>query len=70
MANKNSSGGVDQVPRYVGSRLSRHDFPKDFVFGAATSAYQVEGGYAKGGRSLSNWDAFGLQKPGLSTYLL
>ncbi|KAI3443429.1 hypothetical protein Pfo_000094 [Paulownia fortunei] len=64
MANNRCSTNPDQVPKYIGSRLTRHDFPKDFVFGAATSAYQVEGGYAQGRRSLSNWDAFGLQRPG------
>ncbi|KAL8539432.1 hypothetical protein ACS0TY_001158 [Phlomoides rotata] len=46
------------------SSLTRHDFPKDFLFGAATSNYQVEGAYKQDGRSLSNWDAFVLQRPG------
>ncbi|KAL3624883.1 hypothetical protein CASFOL_031551 [Castilleja foliolosa] len=48
----------------VGSQLSRHDFPPDFVWGGATSAYQVEGGYTQGGRTLSNWDVWSLQRPG------
>ncbi|KAI3443432.1 hypothetical protein Pfo_000097 [Paulownia fortunei] len=64
MANKQNISAGDLVPKYVGSRLTRHDFPKDFVFGGATSAYQVEGGFSQGGRSLSNWDVFGLQRPG------
>ncbi|KAL0346882.1 UNVERIFIED_CONTAM: 2-oxoglutarate dehydrogenase complex 2, mitochondrial [Sesamum calycinum] len=53
-----------QLSRYAGAKLTRHDFPADFVFGGATSTYQVEGGYAQDGRSLSNWDVFALQRPG------
>ncbi|KAL0308305.1 UNVERIFIED_CONTAM: Raucaffricine-O-beta-D-glucosidase [Sesamum radiatum] len=53
-----------QVARYAGAKLTRHDFPSDFIFGGATSTYQVEGAYAQDGRSLSNWDVFSLQKPG------
>ncbi|KAK6147450.1 hypothetical protein DH2020_018362 [Rehmannia glutinosa] len=47
----------------MGSSLTRHHFPKDFMFGAATAAYQVEGGYAQDGRSLSNWDVFSAHTP-------
>lgn len=35
----------------------RSEFPKDFVFGAATSAYQIEGS-AKGGAGRTHWDDF------------
>jgi beta-glucosidase len=38
--------------------LSRASFPKGFVFGTATSAYQVEGMAAGGGRGPSIWDEF------------
>jgi beta-glucosidase len=33
-------------------------FPSDFLFGAATASYQIEGGVKEGGRSPSIWDTF------------
>lgn len=33
-------------------------FCSDFVWGAATAAYQIEGGVAEGGRTPSIWDTF------------
>ena len=33
-------------------------FPRDFLWGAATSAYQIEGAVAEGGRTPSIWDTF------------
>ncbi|MCZ8341811.1 MAG: GH1 family beta-glucosidase [Leptospira sp.] len=37
-------------------------FPKDFLWGAATSSYQIEGAYSEDGKGLSNWDVFTKKK--------
>lgn len=44
--------------------LSRERFPKDFIWGVAASAYQVEGMTDKEGRGPSIWDKFISDKPG------
>ncbi|XP_076883156.1 putative inactive beta-glucosidase 14 [Bidens hawaiensis] len=40
------------------SLIKRADFPSGFLFGATTSAYQVEGAYLEDGKSLSTWDVY------------
>ncbi len=42
-------------------------FPDTFLWGAATSAYQIEGGAAEGGRTPSIWDTFS-HTPGRTTH--
>lgn len=40
-------------------------FPSTFLWGAATAAYQIEGGATEGGRTPSIWDTFS-HTPGLT----
>ena len=37
---------------------NKHQFPKDFIWGAATASYQIEGAYNEDGRGMSTWDTF------------
>lgn len=36
-------------------------FQKDFVWGAATASYQIEGGWDADGKGLSVWDVYSHQ---------
>ncbi|MBU2962240.1 beta-glucosidase [Citreicella sp. C3M06] len=38
-------------------KLTRKDFPEDFIFGTATSSYQIEG-HAFGGAGRTHWDDY------------
>ena len=53
------TGGFPTVRSEAGDRiLDPTSFPADFLWGAATSAYQIEGATAEGGRAPSIWDTF------------
>ena len=41
--------------------IARSDFARDFLWGCATSSYQIEGGAFEGGRVESIWDRFSAQ---------
>ncbi|XP_020223607.1 beta-glucosidase 12-like [Cajanus cajan] len=43
--------------------LNRTSFPRDFIFGTASAAYQYEGAAEEGGRGPSIWDTFTHQYP-------
>ncbi|KAL7137061.1 hypothetical protein ABFS83_10G068800 [Erythranthe nasuta] len=59
-----SGSAVALVSRYSNnSNISRSDFDDKFVFGAATSAYQIEGAYKEAGKAFSIWDTFSITKP-------
>ena len=46
------------MEKIVNSKIPLHVFPKDFRWGTATAAYQIEGAYNEDGRGPSIWDVF------------
>ncbi|XP_042508864.1 beta-glucosidase 18-like [Macadamia integrifolia] len=51
-------GFLQLMSSLVSSAFDRSEFPPSFLFGTATSFYQIEGAYLAGNKSLSNWDVF------------
>uniref|UniRef100_M4CKV4 thioglucosidase n=1 Tax=Brassica campestris TaxID=3711 RepID=M4CKV4_BRACM len=58
---KQGRKSCDQKKSFV-----RADFPQDFLFGTASSAYQYEGAVKEGSRGESMWDAFARKYPGIT----
>ncbi|KAJ4956678.1 hypothetical protein NE237_013461 [Protea cynaroides] len=52
------SVGFLQLISFISCALDRSQFPPSFLFGTATSSYQIEGAYLVDNKSLNNWDVF------------
>lgn len=49
---------------FADGELKRSDFGKDFLWGTATAAYQIEGAWNADGKSPSVWDHMAHKRPG------
>ena len=55
---------ADGEARPAAERHAPSPFPKDFVWGTATSSYQIEGAVNEDGRGRSIWDTFAHTRAG------
>ncbi len=58
LPNSSLSGNVREPKSNTGELVNSYQFPTDFVWGTATSAYQIEGAAKEDGRKPSVWDTF------------
>lgn len=58
-----------RIPRFDAAAsvipVRRFQYPRGFVFGASTSAYQIEGALSEGGRGRSIWEDYFDARPGI-----
>jgi beta-glucosidase len=53
------SASAAPAPKAARKRVPKDmSFPKDFIWGSATAAYQIEGAVKQDGRGETNWDVF------------
>ncbi|RZF43906.1 hypothetical protein LSTR_LSTR007242 [Laodelphax striatellus] len=56
---------VEEVEQFETEKMTDTDFPKDFLFGAASASYQIEGAWNKDGKGENIWDHYTHQNPNL-----